>query len=125
MITCWERADLLVLLWVMLPCVFVTFPYGVWGQVRCWIVLSPDLCLLLYLCAYSIHFGRNCVNIFLQINFNIVTFWCLTELSHRGGSFELWLRNKEIIFNYTLFSGGMRDTCIHKLVLQRHVKCVL
>ena len=32
-ITCWERADHLALLCVMLPCVFVTFPYGVLGQV--------------------------------------------------------------------------------------------
>ena len=29
----WERADLLVLLCTMFPCVFVTFPYGVSSQV--------------------------------------------------------------------------------------------
>ena len=32
-VTCWERADLLALLYVMFSCVFVTFPYGVLGQV--------------------------------------------------------------------------------------------
>ena len=33
MVYCWERADLLALLYVMLYCVFVTFPCGVLGQV--------------------------------------------------------------------------------------------
>ena len=32
-ITCWERADLLALLCDVFSCVFVTFPYGVLGQV--------------------------------------------------------------------------------------------
>ena len=33
-ITCWERVDFLVLLCVLiLPCVFVTFPYDVPGKV--------------------------------------------------------------------------------------------
>ena len=36
------------LLCVMFSCVFVTFPYGVPGQVRYLIVLIPDLCLVLY-----------------------------------------------------------------------------
>ena len=31
-ITCWERADLLFLLCVVFSCVYVTFPYGVLGQ---------------------------------------------------------------------------------------------
>ena len=47
-ITCWERADLLALLCVIFPCVFVTFPYGVSIQVRYLIVSIPDICLLLY-----------------------------------------------------------------------------
>ena len=47
-ITCWERTDLLALLCVVFPCVFVTFPYGVSGQVWYLIVSIPDLCLLLY-----------------------------------------------------------------------------
>ena len=51
-ITCWERADLLALLCVMFPCVFVTFPYGVLGQVWCLIVSIPDMCLLLYFDKY-------------------------------------------------------------------------
>ena len=48
-VTCWERADLLALLYVMFSCVcFFTFPYGVLGQVRDLIVLIPDLCSLPY-----------------------------------------------------------------------------
>ena len=39
----WEKADLLTLLNVMFSYVFVTFPYGVLGQV-CYLVVSiPDL----------------------------------------------------------------------------------
>ena len=45
-VTCWERADLLALLCVMFSCVFVTFPYGVLGQVWYLIVSIPDICLL-------------------------------------------------------------------------------
>ena len=47
-LACWERADLLALLCVMFSCVFVTFPYGVLGQVWYLIVSIPDLCLLTY-----------------------------------------------------------------------------
>ena len=42
------KADLLALLYVMFLCVFVTFPYGVSGQVRYLIVSIPDICLRLY-----------------------------------------------------------------------------
>ena len=45
-ITCWERADLLALLHVMFSCVFITFPYGVVGQVWYLIVWIPVFCLL-------------------------------------------------------------------------------
>ena len=34
-VTCWEKADLLALLYVMFYCVFVTFPCDVMGQVWC------------------------------------------------------------------------------------------
>ena len=37
-VTCWERANLLALLYVMLNCVCVTLPCGVLGQVWCLIV---------------------------------------------------------------------------------------
>ena len=47
MITCWERADILALLCVMFPCVFVTFQYGVSGKMWYLILSIPDLCLLL------------------------------------------------------------------------------
>ena len=42
-ITCRGRADLLALLCVMFSCAFVTFPYGVAGQVWYLIVSIPDL----------------------------------------------------------------------------------
>ena len=45
-VTCWERANLLTLLFVMFSCVFVPFPYGVLGQVRYLIDLILDICLL-------------------------------------------------------------------------------
>ena len=44
----WERADLLALLYVMFSCVFVTFTYGILGQVWYLIISIPDICLLLY-----------------------------------------------------------------------------
>ena len=47
-VTCWKRAGLLTLLYVMFYCVFVTFPCGVLGQVCYLIVSTPDLCLLTY-----------------------------------------------------------------------------
>ena len=40
-VTCWERADILILLCVMFSCVFVTFSFGVLGQVRYLIVSIP------------------------------------------------------------------------------------
>ena len=46
MITCCERASLLVFLFVMFYCVIVNFPYGVLGQVLYLIILISDLCLL-------------------------------------------------------------------------------
>ena len=51
------------------------------------------------------------VNILLSININIC-FGCSKEPSHWDGSFEhpqhmFWLRNKKIIFEYTLLSEGM------------------
>ena len=45
-VTCWERADLLALLFVMFACVFFTFPHGTQGQVWYSIVSIPDLCFL-------------------------------------------------------------------------------
>ena len=42
-ITFWERADHLALLYVMFSCVFVTFPYEFLGQVWYLIESIPDL----------------------------------------------------------------------------------
>ena len=47
-VTFCEMADLLAFLCVMFPCVFVTFQYGVLGQVWYLVVSIPELCLLLY-----------------------------------------------------------------------------
>ena len=40
-VTCWEKADLLALVGDVY-CIFVTFPYGILGQVWYLIVLFPD-----------------------------------------------------------------------------------
>ena len=55
MVTCWERADLLALLYVMFL-VFVTFPYGVLGQVWYFIVSNLDFCLSITL--YIVNNGQ-------------------------------------------------------------------
>ena len=47
-VTCWQRVDLLALLYTMFSCVLVTFPYVVLGQVWYLIVSIPDLCRLRY-----------------------------------------------------------------------------
>ena len=46
-VTCWERADLLALVF-MSNCDCVTLPCGILGQVWYLIVLIPDLCRLSY-----------------------------------------------------------------------------
>ena len=48
-VTCCERAGLWTLLFVMLSGVFVTFPFGVLGQLWYLTVSIPDLYLLPYL----------------------------------------------------------------------------
>ena len=63
-VTCWQRADLLALLYMMFSCVFVTFECGVLGQVcRGLIVSIPDFCLLTYFykqrCGNSHYFDLN------------------------------------------------------------------
>ena len=45
-VTFWEMADLLDLLYAMFSCAFVTFKYGVLGQVWYLIVSIPVLCHL-------------------------------------------------------------------------------
>ena len=44
-VTCWEKADLLVLVCDVLLC-FVSFWCGILGQVCYWIVSIPNLCHL-------------------------------------------------------------------------------
>ena len=46
-VTYWERADLLALLYMMFSCVFVTFPYGVLGQV--WYMIVSILIFAFFL----------------------------------------------------------------------------
>ena len=47
-VTCWERANFLALFSVMFYCGYVTFPYGILGQVWNLIVSIPDLCLVTF-----------------------------------------------------------------------------
>ena len=54
-VVCWERVDLLALLYVMFPSVFVTFPYGVLGQVQYLIVSIPYIGILPYFDRYQNH----------------------------------------------------------------------
>ena len=49
MVNCWERDNLLALLYVMFSCVFVTFPCGALGQMRYLIVLILIFAFLLTL----------------------------------------------------------------------------
>ena len=63
-VTCWQRADLLALLYMMFSCVFVIFQCGVLCQVcRDLIVSIPDFCLLTYFykqrCGNSHYFDLN------------------------------------------------------------------
>ena len=46
-VTCWERADLLILVGDVY-CIFITFPCGILDQVWYLIVSFPDLCTLSY-----------------------------------------------------------------------------
>ena len=50
-VTCWEKADHLELLYVMFYCTFVIFPCAEMGQVWYLILSIPDLCLLSYFLA--------------------------------------------------------------------------
>ena len=50
----WQRVDPKSLLLVVFPCVFVTFPYTVLGQVWYLIVSIPDFCLPLYFAVLSL-----------------------------------------------------------------------
>ena len=54
-ITCWERAGLLTLLYVMFYCVIVTFPFDILGQV--WYLIESDLCLLAYFVFDTFQYG--------------------------------------------------------------------
>ena len=75
-ITCWKRADLLVLLCVMFSCVFVTFPYSVSGKV--WLLINRFLIsafftfnMLFLFCIISMTFScRGAV-----IHFYVYTDW--------------------------------------------------
>ena len=54
-VTCWERADPLALLYAMFNCVYVNFPCDFLGQVWCLIVSTPYLCPLSYFqCSLSV-----------------------------------------------------------------------
>ena len=66
MVTCWERADILCMMF--LCGVFVTFPFGVSDLVLHLIVLIPDLCLLLYFYNHIVCYVKNvCIKLMLVI----------------------------------------------------------
>ena len=52
-VTCWERVNLLALLYVMFSYVFVTFQCDVLAQMWHFIVSIPDRCLLTYFNKYQ------------------------------------------------------------------------
>ena len=51
-VTCWESADLLTILGDVY-CIFVTFPYGMLGQVWYLVVSFPDLYRLAYFAVWQ------------------------------------------------------------------------
>ena len=55
LVTCWEMAGHLTLLYVMFYCACFTFPCAVLGQVWYLIVSIPELCLLTYLNSLFYH----------------------------------------------------------------------
>ena len=72
-VTCWERADILALLYVMFSCVFVTFPYGVLGLVWYLIVMIPGLCLFPYFLKFKFYWlkvsKKICCNILIGVQY--------------------------------------------------------
>ena len=70
--TCCELAALLALLCVVFSCAFVTFPYGVPGQVWCLIVSIPDLYITLY----------------FQFIFNVLSQGCINSNLSKPGEIE-------------------------------------
>ena len=56
-VTCLERTDLFVFLYVMFSCVFVTFQYGVLSHVWYLIVSIPDLCILPHCVFVTFQYG--------------------------------------------------------------------
>ena len=52
-VTCWEKADLLALLYMMCSCIFSTFQYCVLDQVWNLTVSVPGCCLLPYFVTLS------------------------------------------------------------------------
>ena len=59
--TCWERAGLLALLYVMFSCVIITFPCVVLCQVWYLIVSIPDICLLLDYIYHELASIKSCI----------------------------------------------------------------
>ena len=57
MATCWERANLLALLYVMFSCVFVTLPCDVLGQMRLYLFLIFAFLLTLYMIRYILNWS--------------------------------------------------------------------
>ena len=79
-VTCWERADLLALLLVMLSCALSFFIwYGVLGQVGCLIASIPDNCPLPYFAVCMTGSTDSC-ELMLIISIQYI---CIQEPSNR------------------------------------------
>ena len=76
-----ERAQFLALLYVMFTCEFVTFPYGILGQVWYLIVSIPDLCLLPTLLTLANSVDPNEMQHYAAFHLGL---HCLPKYSFRG-----------------------------------------
>ena len=76
-VTCWKRSDVLALLYVMFSLVFVTFPYGILGQVWYLIVSIPDLCRLPYVAAQMIFQTPKQKNLYINSIYVVNCAFCI------------------------------------------------
>ena len=103
-VTFWERADLLALLYVMFYCVFVTFPCGVLGQMWYLIVSNLDLCLLSCFKEMKVKY------FFASIGVPMIAAWLIGV-----GSFSIFgMGGKASEANLNTCGGGIaKFTCMH------------
>ena len=81
-VTCWERADLFALWYMMFFLCVVTFTYGVLGQVSCLIVSITDICFSFTLNCF------NCILVFIWLCY--VVYLC--SVVHVSTTAEPWMK---------------------------------